>query len=264
MLLRKFFTVVIVSMVGFAHNTIPMQVLIADFYNKRNSKDKPKYSINLMLINERLKKDQKFIHPSNDEFASIICKWAVLNKNGVVNVWYDEEMTTLEAIKNTDEAIAKECSQYPEKASVRLKNERKLPEIKDKPGAFSDKMSVYFRADLLRATVGYNHVSQGKVDYFVYSDLDVKPMDENEIFDEITKENLKHYGMVMAKSSRFPEKEGFENSFQILSNHKPNLLQAQKTAVIDLNIKRAEETWWFFAQNLDQKVYYSYPYMFKY
>src|SRR5260221_2613510 len=139
MLLKKFFTVVIVSMVGFAHNTIPMQGLVADFYNKRNSKDKPKYSINLMWINERLTKDQKFIHPSNDEFISTACKWAVLNKNGVVNVWYDGELSTSDAIENTKNAIQKKhqgnsriafiTQQF--KAPIRLKDVRDLPKVKE-------------------------------------------------------------------------------------------------------------------------------------
>ncbi len=268
MLLKKFFVIVILSMAGFACNLTAMQGLIANFYhNLTLKKKKPDYSINLMWINENLKKDQEYIHPSNDEFASTICKWAALNKDGVVNVWYDEEMTTTDAIKNTHKAIIRECSQYSYKALVRLKNVRKLSEVKEHPKAFSDKMPVYFRADLLRSTAGFNHISRNKINYFVYSDLDAEPITEKQLFDEKTKEDLKRYGMVLTRPSEFPGYSGFENSFQIMSNHKSNLLQAKKTALIDLNIKRAydvQDKNLSGVKSLEQAVYRSYNDMFKY
>jgi hypothetical protein len=282
-LFKKLAIAVMFGFSGFVGNIVAMQGLIANFYNPFKTKNKRKYSINLMWINEKFNKEQEFIHPSNNEFVSTICKWAALNQNGVVNVLYDGELSTPEAIENTKKAIQKKhlgnalmaSIIQPSKTLIKLKDVREFPEVKEHSTIFSDsRMPVYFRADILRPIAGYNAMSQGETDYFVYSDLDVKPLSENQLFDTKTKKYLEQYGMVMAYGGEFL---GFENSFQIISNHKPNLLEAIKLVNIDLNIERA-----YNAQNgklanasrrkpkgpyfkpLEQIVYDSYRPMFEY
>lgn len=222
---------------------------------KDNIKEKLNYSVNLMWINDKLQENQQFIHPKNDEFVSTICKWAALNDNGVVNVWYDSEMTTADAVNNTDTAIKKASSDFEH---IVLRNVRELSEVQNDKDVFTMQQPIYFRVDLLRAIAAYNDVSQNKVDYFVYSDLDGKPISEDQLFDEQTIQNLKQYGMVMAQIPSSSEK-GAENGFQIISSYKPNLLKAKKTALIDANIKQAKQglVW-------EQKIYYSYRPMFQY
>lgn len=235
-------------------------------------------SINVMWINERLKKDQLYIYPAQDEKS--MCKdlldnvfsWALKNPGCMVNIWFDGELTSEGAVKNTKELIKKRSREYSGVILVALRDIRALPQVIEHPDVFSHEVPVYFRVDLLRSIMAVNMISTGEIFCFIYADLDMEPLSREEIFDFETIEKLQKYGIVMAPGEPY----GFENGFQIISNHKANLLKSMKWTVIELNIIRAYNALKgdFYAfdgtksngllKPLEQVVYDSYYGMFEY
>lgn len=197
--------------------------------------DDVKYNLNLMWINKELKEEQEGIHPENDTFVETILNWAQCNKRSVVNVWFDSALTSEKAVQTTQDMLDKRRFRQ-DMAKIVLKDIRTLPEVKDNSDVFSDpRMPVYFRADLARAIVLHNMVNDNSNEYSIYSDLDIKALPKYRLFDAETLKNLKKYGVVMAAD----DWHIFENGFQMMSNHQPNLIKAHKKAVIDVNIARA-------------------------
>ena len=262
---------------------------------------KLKYSINLMWINKSLNKDQLYIHPSKDEkeleknFLSHIFKWAEANQDGVVNVWFDSAAIPAKAVDNTLILIKNYADKHPKMAPIGLRDVRKLSKVIENPKVFSgdevsiercfgegennycrkfkDRMPVYFRVDLLRPIIALHILSTTKeADYFVYADLDMEPLSQEQLFDDETMVNLGKYGIVMARGGWL----GFENGFQIISNDNKHLFEAIEWALIQLNIERAynalKGTFYNVSHTqprgsmepLQQVVYDSYLSMFKY
>lgn len=223
-----------------------------------------KYNINLMWINKNLKEEQKGIHPENDTFVATIINWAKCNRRNTVNVWFDSELTSEKSVQLTQSLLDKHADESM--ARIVLKDIRTLQKVKDNSIVFSDvRMPVYFRADLARAIVLDSMIQDNPDQYSIYSDLDIPPLSKAQLFDLETRKKLKKYGMVMAKSDLH-----YENGFQIMSNYKPNLLAAQNTALIDVNIQRAHniinrKTPYGGDFNvLAERVYHSYRPMFEY
>ena len=97
--------------------------------------------------------------------------------------------------------------------------------------AFTEKVSIYPRVDVLRACLAdYCTSRPNEPRYFVYSDLDVHPMNGiSEIFDQFTLERLDETGIVLA----LREKEAdYENSFQILDGKNHKMLQSHNEYII--------------------------------
>ena len=203
---------------------------IRENYN-RIDKD---YSVNFMWIYKDLSaaKSNRYVFPA--KYLENILKWGGINDS--VNVWYDSSLVTDEMIKETDRALIG-------KTNIHLKDIRSLALVKNHENVFSknekDKfigyLSVYFRADLLRAVISYEMVKETG-EYFVYADMDMNPTAKKDLFDPTTLYNLKKFGMVLAHGGS----HGFENGFQIIGNHQENLLESLKTALVDANIKRGE------------------------
>ena len=225
------------------------------------------YTVNLMWIGKAKDTDQQYLSPGN-EIANLIkhiSAWSAASPGGNLNLWYDSAMTTPDAVAATQSLLSTHVASHPDWAKVNFKDVRDLPEVKDNPQAFTEEVPVYFRVDLLRAIAAYNTLKPGKRNYFLYSDLDVKPLSKEEIFDKKTLHKMNQYGVVMADGGN----NGYENSFQMFSNHKPNLLKAIKEAIINPSLKTAEK---YIAETLpiaqkstfDQHVYTTYPAMFSY
>lgn len=235
------------------------------------------YSINLMWINTRLNPDQNYIFPANseneldDKFLSHIQSWEIATgQNGHINLWYDGLFTSSEAVKATKRALEKKSNMNPQWAMVHFRDARELLEVKENPKVFSADIPIYFRVDLIRAIAAFQTlIQEEKNHFFVYADLDMKPLAQEQLFDVKTQKKLHDFGIVMARGGNL----GFENGFQIIGNQKPNLLKALKRAVIDINIERANRilrgnSWASHAvgdvEPLQQVVYDSYPSMFHY
>jgi hypothetical protein len=237
----------------------------------------PEYDLNFMWINKQKKEEQKTLAPEaiNKDLIRHIARWAQVNpKAKQVNLWYDSAMETPQAIENTKKEIIAESAYNPKTPAIILKDIRDLPEVKEHPEVFSDKIPVFFRVDLLRAIATHDTLSNTadkKTTAFVYADLDLPPTPEQKIFDAYDLINLRNYGMVMAQDPT----RTYENSFQITSNNK-NLLEALQTAVIKPNIHYAQG---LLSQRpsdkpyqlltdpnhyIHERIYTSYPGMFKY
>ena len=242
-----------------------------------------KYTINLMWINRDLNEQQLFIHPSKDEaslnknFLDPVFEWAFLHKDTVVNIWFDSAFISPQAIKNTQAALANRLVRLKEKpiATILLRDIRTLHKVAAHSNVFSNKIPVYFRVDLARIIIALELLSTSpKPTFFVYADVDMKPLTPEELFDLETMQKLKKYGFIMAnKQTAEPGYETFENGFQIISNINPNLLEAISFVIVDLNIARAINALagQFFdlknhdpMKSLQEAVYASYGIMFKY
>lgn len=230
------------------------------------------YNLNLMWINKTLKEEQKGIHPENDIFIETIINWAKGNQRSVVNVWFDGELTSKESVDYTQSLLNKRGNHSM--ARIVLRDIRSLQLVQENSDVFSDpRMPVYFRADLARALVLDAMLQEKPNQYSIYSDLDIKSLAKNRLFDKTTLDNLKRYGLVMAA-----HKKDFENGFQIMSNHQPNIIKAHKKIVIDVNITRAHNAINGTAcrsyrdrddgispfNPIAEKVYFSYKPMFEY
>ena len=201
-----------------------------------------KYTINLMWVNRKLKKDQKYIYPVHGKlelhkkFLNHIYKWAEVNKKSTVYLWFDSLLTPHKAVKKTKKIISEYIEDRGGKnmAPIILRDVRSLPEVKKHPEVFSDKTPIFYRVDLLRVIAQVHDVSKEVTQNFVYSDLDIEPISKKEIFDVETLHKLEKFGIVM---TYHPIWLGFENSFSIVGRNK-KLLEAMQYAMIDLNIQR--------------------------
>ena len=175
---------------------------------------------------------------------------------GLVHLWYDSQMTSAEAVKNTQSYIDKK-REHVIGAPIFLKDIRSLSTIQKNIDIFSDKTPVYFRADLGRVIAAIKTVKKdGKP--FVYADIDVKPMGAKKLFDEQTQKHLAKYGIVMASDPSF----GFENRFQITTN-KPELLRAMQKTLVKMNIIHAGGGAGKYSHIHPEQIYSTYPFMFK-
>lgn len=199
------------------------------------------YTINLMWINKQLTHDQPFLYPAQnieelrEKFLRPIFNWARYNPNACLHIWFDSAMTTDKALDNTWSSLQEYVEQNSICTTIELLDIRELPLVKQHPEIFSDKIPVYFRIDLLRAIAAVHMISTKETEYFVYSDLDVEALPEQELFDPETIRMLGKYGIVMA----YHQEHGFENNFQIICNKNPRLLAAMSWALIEVNIQRA-------------------------
>lgn len=202
----------------------------------------PFYSVNLMWINRKLDANQKYIYPASDEaaltkkFLSHIFNWAAVTNGGIVQLWIDSLLTPADAIKATEKLIQDYADHHKDHAPIVIRNVRDLPRVQADASVFGSEVPIFFRVDLLRVIAQVHGISTGKTPYFVYSDLDVEPISREQIFDAETLTNLQNFGLVMAY---VPLWKGYENSFQIVSCQRPDLLKAMEYTLIDLNIARA-------------------------
>lgn len=154
---------------------------------------------------------------------------------------------------------------------VVFKDLRNFPEVQKNPEVFSPQVPVYFRVDLLRVIAAYNVVKkaaeEGRRHYFVYADIDVTSMSKEEIFDASTLMDLQRYGILMAQGGG--NDDHFENSFQIWSTRKPNLLVAAQQAIINPSIRQAKNYLKGLKEKgnmlpIEESVYKLYPSMFRF
>lgn len=198
-----------------------------------------------MWVNQSWR-DQDYLYPANSEtdlqtdFVVPVMEWVkATGKGDRVNFWYDGQLVPSSAIERTKRIFEREALKYPDAAAVHFRDIRELPEVQRYPEVFSEKIPVYFRVDLLRALAGYHTLISQENQYFVYGDIDMKPLSKDELFDGKTQRKLNKFGIVMTRGGIGGNLQPFENGFQMVGRNKPNLLKAMKVAIIDLNIKRA-------------------------
>lgn len=233
-----------------------------------------KYSVNLIWINKILDVNAKYIYNGFDpekNFFQPISLWIEKNPNAFINVWFDSKHTTRQALEESRKVLYKYTN-------VRLLDIRRLPLIKRYRAAFSHVVPIYFRVDCVRMIIAlyllnyYGKQSPSeqlapeyRVNYFIYSDIDVAPVGEDEIFGEWTLNVLNNIGIVMLGDTKVedmkerdynqtlfkdPESEGvtsaqdqmpyeFENRFQWISDKQHYLLYAIDYLLVQCQIRKA-------------------------
>lgn len=201
-----------------------------------------KYHINLMWLNQKLNKEQEEIHPEGDTLTESALKWASLNNDSVVTIWFNGKTTSEQAIRNTKKKI-KEKHSFLFMAPIKLRDIHELPEVQENEEIFSHpQYPVYGLADLARAIVCYDAIHRNpSKGYAIYADLDIPPLAQKDLCTVRIQKKLEKCGIIMAQSPK-SKGGGYENGFQMLSNHKPNLLKAYKMAIIDANVKHGYNT----------------------
>ena len=198
-----------------------------------------------------------------DKFLNKVFAWAEENEGGVINVWVDGALLHPGAVDNTRVVIEEWARENPRAASIVLRDIRNIPLVVQNQDVFSPKVAVYFRVDLLRLIIALWMLENKEVDYFVYADIDVNPMSQEQMFDEQTRGYLNKFGIVMGRSGY----HGFENSFQIIGNNE-NLVKAIKMAIVNPAFVRIRK---IYSNDLldrvdgyEQSIYDDYIVMFSY
>lgn len=212
------------------------------------------YSINLMWIDKARNENQENLFPTLAEqthFCWLVDRWATLNPETTLTIWVDEEMSTSKAIENVKQVLNKSLGSQKAQ-QVYFRNVRSIDLIQQNQEVFSEKMPIYFRVELLRTIVADHVLRQKEVQYFVYTDLDVEPFSNEELFDKRTMDHLETMGFVMAKG------EGtvpYENSFLILNGEHEQLMRSHRKVLIDQSIAMAKRGP---SAVLEQQVYFTY------
>jgi hypothetical protein len=155
-----------------------------------------------------------------------ISRWAALHPDVCINLWYDSALVTQNAQLKTFE-LMRGISQS-RGAHLKLRDIRRLSNIQGEiehslhPGT-----PLYYRIDLLKALITDYMLSspEESAKYFLFSDIDIKPMTSKQIFDQRTIDYLssddKSYGYVFNRVGIGK----FENSFFALYRGKQNIQQ---------------------------------------
>ncbi len=205
------------------------------------------YTINLIWINKTVDNKNNLVCPSSS-WANII-KWAHLNPNAHINLWYLPAFCSQIQIQRTMSAIENETE---------LKNlrARDLDEItsndfyyisqrqSEEASAhhsflkcqFNDPIiSVYWKADLARYLVLTELAKKHPPDwYHCYSDLDLAQYNVECAFNNHTQyiHRLKLFGVLFCHSDR--TSLGIENGFIILAGSAFSLIDAMKFLMLDV------------------------------
>ncbi|MBP9841702.1 MAG: hypothetical protein KBC64_04685 [Simkaniaceae bacterium] len=156
-------------------------------------------------------------HPLEDDretqktFMYKLRKWGELNPGRTINLWYDSALVTERARANTWAAL-QSISEKTD-ATLLLRDVRALPNI---PLALVPTLHpgtpVYYRVDLLKVLIAHSYFGSAEVSYAVISDIDVRPMSAEQLFDVRTLGYLTKYGYVFTNVGTC----GMENGFFVM------------------------------------------------
>lgn len=193
------------------------------------------YSLNFMWINSTSlsESDPYFIGKNDSEFSEKfvfpILNWISFHQNTSVRIWYDSQMAPERVMQRSKETLIAHC----DKDLVRtfeFADIRNLTLVKSYPSVFDSSTEVYYRADLLRFIAAYETLQHEPKRYFVYADLDVKPLSASYLFDKRTSSLLETTGIIFAHSHL---KMGWENSFIIVDKaHSQCLSQIHEHIIV--------------------------------
>lgn len=162
-------------------------------------------------------------------FAYRISKWADANPGAQINLWYDSALVTQKAQQKSFEMM-KSISES-RGVNLKLKDIRQLPNIGGEIGnALHPGTQVYYRVDLLKALIADHMISSSEesAKYCVISDIDVKPMTPQQMFDQRTLDYLSTNGYVLNRVGL----HDFENSFFIFNKEKEDLQRIHNEVII--------------------------------
>ena len=200
------------------------------------------YIANFICVNDFFDQKQLYIYPSNNNdvlfkcFLLSLLKWSSQDSCKAVNVWYDGDLIQYKAVERTRNYLDYNYVRFATK-KIHFRDIRTIPKVLNNPKVFSHYIPVHFRSDLLRAVIALEMFRLKETEYFIYADLGLEPLSNEEIFDPDTMLALEIYGLVFACGDKLSGR--FDNVFQIICGHNPILLETINLAIIDLNIIRA-------------------------
>lgn len=162
-------------------------------------------------------------------FTYRISKWAAVNPDAQINLWYDSALVTQKAQQKTFEMM-KSISES-RGVNLKLKDIRQLPNISGEIGnSLHPGTQVYYRVDLLKALIADHMISsEESPKYCVVLDVDVQPMSPQQILDQRTVDYLSSAGYVF---NRVGLLDNFENSFFIFNKKNENLKKVHHKTII--------------------------------
>lgn len=183
--------------------------MLPGFSKEKTPKMPTRYGINLMWVNQTLDPNQPYLSKNKTEeeaianFLDKAKKWKVANPEAEVNIWYDSQFATKEAIAATQRLL--DTKVQPELSSkIRLRDVREIDIVKNNPDVFSDMIPIYFRVDLLKLIIIIQNIEQDANDVAIFSDLEVgdrRPnqdrMGKNELFKEEVMNQLSIMGITL-------------------------------------------------------------------
>jgi hypothetical protein len=75
-------------------------------------------------------------------------------------------------------------------------------------------MKLFFKIDLFKLCIAFYSLEKNKDEYFVFTDIDIKPMSYEELFDEKSIKYLNFYNFVFPDATT---RGGYENSFMLMT-----------------------------------------------
>jgi hypothetical protein len=178
------------------------------FCHKTNNKIK-NYAIHLMWIMKQKNEKLPYIstHEDSESFATKVLgpaiKWARANPEAFVNIWYDSQLITDQALNNSQSALQELLIRTGIK-NVILSDIRILPAVRENPDIFTPQVPIYFRVDLLKLILLVHSIEVEENDVAIFSDLEVGDvrrakdrMNYQELFNRATIKNLLDVGFVI-------------------------------------------------------------------
>ncbi|KAF3362229.1 hypothetical protein PHSC3_001220 [Chlamydiales bacterium STE3] len=200
------------------------------------------YYLNFMWINKkRSLEDQELLFGEGDteedrlldfqkKFINPITTWAKKNPQNPITIWIDSNMSPHQVV-NRSEQLLKDALKGIPHGKVRFKDIRSLEPVSTYPQVFEQEVPLYFRVDLAKAIIADHALREKERQFFVYADLDMKPLSGKKLFDQRTINYLNDYGFVMAKGGFY-----YENSFQIANSYHEQFIKSHRKVIIDLTI----------------------------
>lgn len=171
--------------------------------------------------------ERKKMKKIRKSFMYGLMEWAEANPGAQINLWYDSALVTERARQNTLEML--DAISTSKKVNLQLRDIRRLPNIPPEirkslhPGTH-----VYYRVDILKALIA-DFMMSLSTDYCVISDVDVKPMTRDALFDQRTINFLSSKGYVCHRV----KKVDFENSFFIFNSQHPTVQKTHRRFLIE-------------------------------
>ncbi len=190
-------------------------------YQAVNSTD---YAINLLWLDQHPSKSQEF----SDRFYKVVQKWREGN-DCQINLWYHSDLTPRSIIKKSKDLFAQDVkTKFRDLSSI---NSYQFIGIKDL--FFTDqRVPLFLKIDSAKSMILQLIVEiEKKFRFAVFSDLDVKALSKNELFDQRTIVKLEQSGFVLALSGPNGPTDGYENNFMIFDRKHSVFLKTHKEAL---------------------------------
>jgi hypothetical protein len=189
-------------------------------------------SINFLWLNKNhnIKKQGIFTQQDSAKILDVSTKWATLNPESKIYVWFDSLKETTANLKNTFDLFKK--NNLSNKSNVELKDIREIPVVKANKYVFVEDMLFYFKVDLLKLITSLYSMKDLKHDHVVFADIfSFKPADSKKLFQSNILKQLDSVGFLNYR---------FENQFIQMKNSQELIESLAFT--INLNLYRLETT----------------------